>query len=166
MSEKISEIRKKLKDLEERMFKLEKLHQAKPEEEPHLALKDGIAKFAKDTSLSAEQLENVFEFNEQDLHFIAPLTGSVPEKQVDLTQCILIGLELVYQKKSIAATELARQLDDYGLDTKNLARSLASHSDIFRKIGKKRQTRYKLTDIGKTSAIQLVRTLATPPSQS
>lgn len=163
MSEEISKIRKSLKELEERVFKLEKLHEAKPKAEPHLVLKEGIEKLAKDTSLSSEQLENVFEFNEQDLHFIAPLTGSIPEKQVNLAQCILIGLELVYQKKSIDATELSRQLDDYGLGAKNLARSLASRSDIFRKIGKKRQTKYKLTDVGKTSAIQLVRTLATSP---
>jgi hypothetical protein len=157
----ISEIRRKLKELEERVRKLEKLCEAEPEVEPHLVLRKGIEKLAKATSLSSEQLENVFEFNEQDLHFIAPLAGSVPERQVNFAQCILIGLELVYQKKSIDATVLSRQLDDYGLDTKNLARSLASRSDIFRKIGKKRQTKYKLTDIGKTSAIQLVQTLAT-----
>jgi len=166
MYEEISKVRRKLEELEERILKLEKLFQAKPEEEPHLALKERIEKFSRDTNLSVEQLENVFEFNEHDLHFIAPLTGSVPEKQVSLTQCVLIGLELVYRKKSIDATELAKKLDDYGLDTKNLARSLSSHSDIFRKIGKKRQTKYKLTDVGKTSAIQLVQTLATPPPRS
>jgi len=166
MSEEISKIRKKLEELEERIFKLEKLFQAKPEEETHLALKERIAKFAEETDLSVEQLENVFEFNEQDLNFIAPLTGSVPDKQVDFTQCILIALELVYRKKSIDATELVKKLDDYGLDKKNLARSLTSHPDIFRKIGKKKETKYKLTDVGKTSAIQLVRTLATPAPHS
>lgn len=165
MSEEISKIRKKLNELEERICKLEKLHQTKPQEEPNIALKEGIEKFAKGTHLSAEQLENVFEFNDSP-HFIAPLTGSVPENQVGFTQCVLIGLELVYRKKSIDATELAKNLGDYGLDTQNLARSLASRSDIFRKIGKKRQTKYKLTDIGKTSAIQLVQTLATLSPQS
>jgi hypothetical protein len=163
MSEEISKIRKRLEELEERIFKLEKLHEAKPEAEPHLILRERIEKLAKDTSLSSEQLGNVFEFSEQDLRFIAPLTGSVPEKQVNFAQCVLIGSESVYQKKSVAATDLSRQLDDYGLDTANLARTLGNRSDLFRKIGKKRQTLYKLTDIGKTSAIQLVRTLATPP---
>jgi hypothetical protein len=159
LSEEISELRNRLKELEVRVSKIEKLVEPKLAQ-PNLGQQGGIQKIAEATNLSSEQLENVFEFNENDIRFIAPLTGSVPEKQINFAQCVLIGLELIYQKKSIDATELSRQLDDYGLDTKNLARSLANRTDIFRKIGKKRQTKYKLTDVGKASAIQLVRTLS------
>jgi hypothetical protein len=161
MSEEISEIKKKLKEFEQRISKLEKHLQAKSEKESHLTPKQGIEKFAENANLSIEQLGNVFEFNEDDFQFIAPLTESLPEKQVILAQCVLIGLEFVYGKKLIDATELAKKLDDFGLDSHNFARSLSNRSDIFRRIGKKRQTKYKLTDIGKTSAIQLVHTLAT-----
>jgi hypothetical protein len=161
MSEEIPEIKKKLKEFEQRISKLEKHFQAKPEEKSHLTPKEGIKKFAENTNLPVEQLENVFQFNEHDLQFIAPLTGSLSEKQVILAQCVLIGLEFVYGKKLIDATELAKKIDDFGLDPHNFARSLSNRSDIFRKMGKKRQTKYKLTDVGKTSATQLVHNLAT-----
>lgn len=131
----------------------------KGEKPPHH--EERIKRFAEAANLSVEQLENVFEFNKESLRFIAPLTDSVPQKQITFTHCILTGLEQVYGKKSIKATELAGMLDDYGLSTANLARGLQSRSDIFRKVGKKRETRYKLTDVGKNSAIELVRTLAT-----
>jgi len=120
-----------------------------------------IKKFAEDAHLSIDQLENVFEFGKEDLKLIAPLTGTIPDKQVSFTHCLLIGLGYVFQRKAIAATELAQKLDDYGLSSDNLARSLTSRSDIFRKIGKKKETKYKLTDVGKTSAMELLRTLAT-----
>lgn len=130
---------------------------------PH---KERIKRFAEAANLSVDQLDNVFEFNEDSMKFIAPLTGSVPQRQVIFTHCVLIGLERVYRKKSIKATELAGMLYDYGLSIKNLSRSLQNHPDIFRKVGKKKETRYKLTDIGKTSAIELVHTIATSGTQS
>jgi len=130
-----------------------------------LPVKEKIAKFAEAANLSVDQLANVFEFGDDGLNFIAPLTGSIKQKQVDFTQCVLICLERVYEKKSIEATELVSMLDDFGLSTKNLSRSLQSHPDIFRKIGKKRETRYRLTDVGKTSALKLVHELATVGTQ-
>jgi hypothetical protein len=125
-----------------------------------------IQRFAQDAQVSVEQLENVFEFGRESLKVIAPLHGSLPEKQASFAQCLLIGLERVYQRKTLPAPELARMLDDYGLSAKNLARSLKSRSDIFRKVGKKKETKYKLTDVGKTGAIELVKTMATSTAQS
>jgi len=167
MSEEISKIREKLEKLEERILKLERLYQTKPEEIRPLALRERLEKFAEKVSLSIDQLEDVFEFNEQDLKFIyRPLTGSVADRQVSFTQCILIGLEEIYQKKSLATSELMKKLDDYGLDSNNLSRNLQRRPNIFRMTGRGKATKYKLTDIGKTSAIQLVQTLATPSTQS
>lgn len=126
-----------------------------------LPLKEKIEEFAEATNLSVDQLENVFEFDEQGLRFIAPLTGSIPERQVSFVQCVLIGLEYVYGKKSISATEFAKIFDDYGLSKKNIGRSLGRHRPLFRMFGRKKSTKYRLTDVGKTSAIELVHTLAT-----
>jgi hypothetical protein len=138
---------------------------SKKDEKP-VSRKEKIVKFAEATILSVNQLENVFAFDEDEIKFITPLEGSTPQRQVSFTQCVLIGLEYVYNKRSIEAAELVSMLDYYGLTTNNLARSLRQNSDIFRKIGKKRSTKYRLTDIGKTSALALVNTLATMGTQS
>lgn len=126
-----------------------------------LSLEEKIKEFAEASDLSVNQLENVFEFGEKGLRFIAPLTGSLPERHVTFAQCVLIGLERVYGKKVIGAPTFTRIFDDYALSTNNLTRSLRGHPTIFRIFGQRKGTRYRLTDIGKQSAIELVRTLAT-----
>jgi len=140
--------------------------EGKEPKELSLALNKRIDALTKEANLTVEQLENVYDFGDQDLTVIAPLEGTVPDKQVSFTQCLLIGLERVYSKKSISAPELTKKIDDTGLNTKNLSRSLKNRPDIFRKMGKKKETVYKLTDVGKTSAIALVRTLATSVRQT
>lgn len=127
---------------------------------------DKIQKFAQATNLSVGQLENVFEFGEQGLRFIAPLTGRIAERQVSFAQCVLICLEHVYGKKTIATLEFTKFFDDFGLTTKNLARNIRRHNTLFRIFGKKKGAKYRLSDVGKTSAIELVRTLATSGVQS
>lgn len=120
-----------------------------------------MAEFAKAANITVEQLGNVFDFKEQDLTFIAPLTGSVADRQVEFSECVLVGYELVYRNKWTKASKLSEKMDDHGLDLRNLARNLTRHSDIFRKTGQKRGSKYKLTDIGKRAALELVRRIAT-----
>lgn len=144
---------------------IEKDVKAKEKGKPS-TLEGKIEKFAESSNLSVGQLENVFEFSENNLKFITPLSGSIAERQVSFTQCVLIALEKVFGKKSINALDLAKKLDDYGLSGHHLARNLQRHPNIFRKIGKKRGTKYKLTDVGKSSALELVRALATSRTQS
>lgn len=141
------------------------IEKAKEKRKP-TSLEGKIEKFAEASNLSVDQLENVFEFSEKDLKFIAPLSGSVAERQSDFTQSVLIGLEKVSGKKSIGALDLAKRFSDYGLSGHHLTRNLQRRPNIFRKIGKKRSTKYRLTDIGKSSAIELIRALATSETQS
>lgn len=154
--------------LTESLEKLPREHLTKGAEKEGKSLsnKERIKRFAESMKLSVAQLANVFDFSEDTLRFIAPLTGSIQQKQIIFTQCVLIALEQVYKKRSIKAIELTEMLDYYGLSASNLARSLKNCSDIFRKIGKKRNTLYKLTDVGKNSAIELVHSLATVGTQS
>ena len=120
-----------------------------------------IAEFAKAANITAEQLGNVFDFKEQDLTFIAPLTGSLADRQFQFCESILIGSELVYGNKWTKASILTKKMDDYGLHTRNLARNLARRSGIFRRTGQKRGSKWKLTDVGIREALDLVRRIAT-----
>jgi len=135
-------------------------------ETPLSDLAEKIENFATEVGVSIAQLESVFQFND-DLEFIyRPLPGAVADRQASFSQCILIGMEEVYKKKLIDASELIKKLDAYGLDSKNLSRNLQRRTDVFRMMGRGKATRYKLTDTGKTSAIELVRTFATTIRQT
>jgi hypothetical protein len=130
-------------------------------------LEERIENFVKKAGVSVTQLEGVFQFNKDGLEFIyRPLQGSVADRQASFSQCILISLEEIYQKKLMEASELIRRLDAYGLDSKNLSRNLQKRPNVFRMAGRGKATKYKLTDTGKTSAMELVRTLATAARQT
>lgn len=130
-----------------------------------LSIDEKIVKFAETLRLTVDQLENVFDFDEDGVNIVTPLVGSIPSKQVTITHCVLICLEHVYDKKSVSSSDLKKLIDDYGVVTKNLSRSLQNKSDIFRRVGKVRGTKYRLTDVGKTSGLELIRTLAMSCSQ-
>ena len=120
-----------------------------------------IASFAKRCNLNAAQLRDAIEFKEDVPMFIEKVEGSDAEKQVKASQCLLATYENVYQRDWIEASTLRQNLADSGVPLANLARSLKSQKEIFRKIGKKKNTKYKLTGLGKKKAYQLIRKLAT-----
>lgn len=120
-------------------------------------LEEKIARFAKRCNLNVTQLTDVIEFKEDAPVFIGKVEGSDAEKQVKTSQCLLATYENVYERDWIDASTLRQNLADSSVPLANLARSLKSQKEMFRRIGKKKNTQYKLTGLGKKKAYELIR---------
>lgn len=125
-------------------------------------VEERIVRFAKRCNLSVTELRDVIESEEDGPIFIGKIEGTDAEKQVKASQCLLATYENVHQRDWIEASMLSQNLADSGVPLANLARSLKSQKEIFRKMGKKKKnTKYKLTGLGKKKAYELIRKLAT-----
>lgn len=124
------------------------------------SLDEKIVRFAKKASLDVDKLTDVFEFKEDKPVFIARVEGTDAEKQVKISQCLLIMFSEMYEKDWLETLSLRKMLDDYGIPLANLARNLKRQKGIFRKMGQKQATKYKLTGQGKKKALELIRELA------
>jgi hypothetical protein len=107
-----------------------------------------------------DKLKDVFEFKEDKPVFIAKLEGTTAKKQVKLSQCLLVVFDELYGNDWLETSILRQILDDYGIPLTNLARNLTNQKEIFRKMGQKQATKYKLTGQGKKKALELIRELA------
>lgn len=123
-------------------------------------LDEKIVRFAKKANLDVDKLKDVFEFKEDKPIFIAKVEGTDVEKQVKFSQCLLVVFDEIYEKEWLEASILRQMLDDFGTPLANLARNLTNQKEIFRKMGPKQATKYKLTGQGKKKALELIRELA------
>jgi uncharacterized protein with NAD-binding domain and iron-sulfur cluster len=123
-------------------------------------LNEKIARFAKKVNLDVDKLKDIFEFKEDKPVFIAKVEGTDGEKQGKASQCLLIVFDEIYEKDWLETSILRQMLDDYGIPLANLARNLTNQKEIFRKMGQKQATKYKLTGLGKKKASELIRELA------
>ncbi|HEV2137658.1 MAG TPA: hypothetical protein VGR53_02335 [Nitrososphaerales archaeon] len=131
-------------------------HKKLPEAQP------SKSKLADACGITAEQLGNVFDIENNKVSLIAPLQGAESEKQTNGSLCILAANEAVVGEDWLDATVLAESLASAGVGSLgNLSRTLKGEPDLFRWKGSKGHATYKLTNQAKTRAISLIRQLAT-----
>lgn len=120
------------------------------------------SKLADLCGVTIEQLANVFDIEGDAIGFIAPLEGSLPDKLANATLCVLTAYETVLGKDWVESVTLAEILQSAGVGSlDNLARTLKSHPDLFRRKGSKNHTEYRLTDLAKKRAMSVIQQLAT-----
>lgn len=121
-----------------------------------------IAKFANEADVEVSKLRDIFEFEEDKPIFIGRVEGSEAEKQVQISECLLVAYKSVYGKAWVKASLLSEALDDYGVGSlANLAANLGKCEEEFRAKGQRRGRQYKLTQQGIKNALDLIRQLST-----
>ncbi|TET26556.1 MAG: hypothetical protein E3J73_04325 [Candidatus Bathyarchaeum sp.] len=124
-------------------------------------LNQQIAEFAKKAGIESGKLRDFYDFEEDEPVFIGKVEGREAEKQIQISKCLLIAYESVYGISWVKTSILSKALDNYGVGSlNNLAKNLGKCRDDFRSKGQFRGTQYKLTQLGRESALNLLRQLS------
>ena len=110
--------------------------------------------------MTVAELEDIFDFGDNEIRIIAPLSGTMSEKQLVAAQCILTAYRIIFNREWVIASELAKHMKALSLYNNNLSRDLAKNKQIFRKKGKTVSQEYKITDAGMKSSLNIIKDLA------
>lgn len=121
-----------------------------------------IVKFAKNCSISKEELEDVFSIHEDSIKIIVPINGNESFKRLIASLCYLMSAEIILGKEWIESKELAEVMREIGVkDLANLAPQLKKNNDLIRIDAKQGNNKYKLTSgAGRQKALEIIRKLA------
>lgn len=163
-SEEITEVKGKLKELEERIGKLEHFlarEEGKSAEEPSIATEGRMEKLCEDAGITEEELKCVFDFEEEDLSLIATVEGkSEAVKQFKASVGILTAYHYCYRKDEIRSQDLRKKLEWSGIRSLgNLSANLANYKQLIRPKGKSGspQFSYKITFPGIKKGLEIIR---------
>lgn len=114
-----------------------------------------VHKLIKATKIDLNDLELIFDFEDENLELTANITGeSEKEKQFNATICILTALNFCFSKKEISSTDLVRQLEDLGIGSlSNLSPYLNTYKQFIKVDGKTRKYKIKGPGINKGKEI-------------
>ncbi|MGD0978490.1 MAG: hypothetical protein ABR962_05040 [Candidatus Bathyarchaeia archaeon] len=118
-----------------------------------------IEEFAAKCALSVDQIENIFDFQEDGPLFTVPLQGSHAEKQVLVSRYLLAAYHEAYGKEWISLNQILAEHGVGSLD--NLGANLKKHADIFRQRGRKKASEYKLVDAAERETFHMIHELST-----
>jgi hypothetical protein len=104
-----------------------------------------VEKLIKATKINLNDLELIFDFEEENLELVANITGeSEKDKQFKATLCILTALNFCFGKKEITSTDLVKQLEDLGIGSlSNLSSYLSTFKQFVKVDGKTRKYKIK-----------------------
>jgi hypothetical protein len=124
---------------------------------------DKMEKLTKVATITLEQLKDIFDFKAEEPIFIGRVEGNEAEKQVQISELMLLVMQEVYEHEWVASSFLWKTLQECGVGSlDNLAAHLSERPDLFRAMGQKRGRKYRLTGPGRTAALELLRRLALP----
>lgn len=133
----------------------------KPKEKKMETIEERIRAFAEKANISTERLEDVFDFEEDKPTFLANIEGTDAGKQVRISQCVISVYDEMYLKPWTPSSILYQILKDKGVGSlQHLSENLSRRRGTFRKKGKGKATRWKLTNDGKRETLDLIRELA------
>lgn len=125
------------------------------------SIEEKTGKFAKNANITLEQLKDVLDFKENGPIFIGRFEGNEAEKQVQISELVLLVMHEVYEHEWVTSSFLWQVLQECGVSSlDNLAANLSQRTDLFRAMGQKRGRKYRLTGPGKTAALELLSRLA------
>jgi len=116
-------------------------------------------KLCKATKMNLDDLEYIFDFEDENLELVANITGeSEKEKQFKATLCILTAYNFCFGKKEITSSDLVRRLEDLGIGSlSNLSPYLSKYTQFIRVDGKTRT--YKIKGPGINKGKEIIREL-------
>lgn len=121
----------------------------------------GLEELAKQCKINTSEIENVISINKNLIQVISPLSGSEPEKQIQVSRLVLLSYDLVFSKEWVDAITLKKCVDISGVgDLKNFARTLKNNYKQFRKRGGTKNAEYKIIGPGRLMAINDFQLLA------
>ena len=110
--------------------------------------------------LTVAELEDIFDFGDNEIRIIAPLSGTMSEKRLVATQCILTAYRIILNREWVIASELAKHMKALSLYNSHLSRDLAKNKQTFREKGKTKSKKYRITDVGIKSSLNIIKDLA------
>lgn len=116
---------------------------------------------SKKSGISISNLNEIYDF-EADPFSLNPgrITGTTQQQQVVAAKLILYGHLVSSGEKEIDAGTLKSQIDDSGINTNNLSRTLAADRNIKPvKSSARSKTKYRLLGPGKVEALELLNEL-------
>jgi len=163
-SEEITGVKEKLKELEERIGKLEHFlarEEGKSVEEPGIATEGCVEKLCEAAGINEDELRCVFDFEEKDLSLIATVEGkSEAVKQFKASVGILTAYHYCYHKDEIMSQDLRKKLEWLGIRSlANLSANLSDYKQLIRPKGKSGspQFSYKITFPGIKKGLEIIK---------
>jgi hypothetical protein len=105
--------------------------------------------------LSLEQINSVFDFQNDAPYFTVPIQTNNSEKQILVSRCLLLAYRDVYRKDWV---KLNQVLAEHGIGSlQHLSENLKKHPELFRQKGQRKGSVYKLAASAIRETYELIR---------
>ncbi|PIU88860.1 hypothetical protein COS64_02215 [archaeon CG06_land_8_20_14_3_00_37_11] len=152
------EIKKKIKNINDRLIMLENIIKKKTNK--YMESEKNLDYLSKKVNASITLLKQIFEF-EGDNIMLLKIPGVDTKKQIqESTLLILLAFKYYIKKEEILSTEIKKILSEHGIPLNNFATHLKEIIPLFiRTIGKKKSTNisYRLTIPGEVRAVEILK---------
>lgn len=160
----LNEIKKWLKNHEERLSKLEEgSFQSKPSLERKKIV--GVTELVKKTGVNEEKIRELFDFEKDSLTVLEPsskLGKNYKERTKNIALLVVLGYKYFFGKDEIFSQEIKRNVEENGIPTNNFATYLNEITPSFiRRKGKIKspKTAYRMTVLGESTGKELIKQL-------
>ena len=165
LDEEIMNIKRRLKEHENRLQELEKVFRISKGEEQETYLSKtnkGIEKLAKKIDITKEKIREIFDIEENILTVVKTVGENYKEKIKNVSLLVLLGYKYFFGINKILSQEIRRNVAENGIPLNNFSSSINEIiPSLIRRKGKIRSpnTTYKLQILGKVEARELLKNL-------
>jgi len=165
LDEEIMNIKRRLKDHENRLQELEKVFRISKGEKQEICLSKtnkGIEKLAEKIGITKEKIREIFDIEENISTVVKTVGENYKEKIKNISLLALLGYEYFFGRNKLFSQEIRRNVAENGIPLDNFASYLNEIiPSLIRRKGKTKssKTTYRLTILGKSEARKLLKNL-------